>query len=131
MSFWRGNVDDVAIGLSSVRGENATGKENMETTLSTISKEVKNLTEQQRVGASKMQNLEDQLKLLNKAIQEKKHEVEPKKEQSMATGQVEVEKERDARNLGAVWKGPGNKENCRPRNRSQVAGHPKIPKITV
>ena len=58
-------------------------------------------------------------------------EVEPRKEQSMDVGKAEVGKSRDARNLGAVRTGPGNKENYRPANRSQVAGHPKIPKIAV
>ena len=44
---------------------------------------MQNLTEQKRVGESKRRNLETQLERLNRAIQEKNHKIEPKKEQSM------------------------------------------------
>ena len=100
----------MAIEPSSVRGWNATDKSNIETTLSTILKAVRNLNEQRRVGESKGGNLADQLELMNKVIQEKNHEVEPKQEKSTDAEKVKVEKERDARNLGAVRSGPGNKE---------------------
>ena len=42
-----GNVDDLAIELSSVREANAMAKSNLGTTLCTISKEVRNLAEHQ------------------------------------------------------------------------------------
>ena len=88
----------------------ATDKANLETTLSTISEDVRNLTEQQRVGESKGRNLEDQLELQTEVIQEKKKpKVEPKNAQSMEVGKVKVERERAARNLGAVSTGPVNK----------------------
>ena len=44
-------------------------KANQDTTLSTILRELRNLTEQQRVGVPKRQNLADQVELLNKDIQ--------------------------------------------------------------
>ena len=55
-------------------------------------------------------NLAYQLELLGKVIQGRMPEVEPRKEQSMDVGKAEVGKSRDARNLGAVRTGPGNKE---------------------
>ena len=105
----RGGVNDLAIELSSVREESATDKANLSTNLSTILEEVSNLTEQQRVGESKRQNLAGRLELLNKAIRGKKPEVEPKNEKSMDAGKAEVEKSRDARNLGSVRPGAEDK----------------------
>ena len=75
-----GGLNDSATELSSVREENATGKANLETSLRTILQDVGNLTDHRRVGESKRRNLADQLELLNKAIQEMKPEVGPKKE---------------------------------------------------
>ena len=120
----------MAIEHSSVRAGHSADKANIETALSTILKEVRNLAEHQRVREAKRQNIADQLELLmNKAIKEKSPEVEPKKEQPKEAGKVKLGKARDSRNLGAVRTGPGNKENPRPMNRARVGGHPKIPEI--
>ena len=69
-----------------------------------------NLTEHRRTGESERQNLETQLERLNKAIQGKKPETEPKKEQSMEVGKVQMQKVRDARNLGEAGTGRVNTE---------------------
>ena len=73
----------MAIELSPVREVGGIVKANLTTALTEILGEMQNLTEQQRVGESKRRNLETKLERQDKAIQEKKPEIEPKKEQSM------------------------------------------------
>ena len=77
---------------------------------------MQNLTDHPRIGESKRGNLEAQLGRMNKAIQERTPETEPKKEQSMEAGGSKVEKVSDAGNLGDVREGRENTENYRMRS---------------
>ena len=65
---------------------NANDKADFENITRRIFGDVKNLTDHQREGESKRQNLAEQLELLSKVIQDKKNEVETKQEQIWTWG---------------------------------------------
>ena len=104
-----GSVSDLAIELSSARAEKESDKVNLTNTLTDLLREMRNLTEHQRAGAPKRQNLGAELEHPDKAIRGQKPEIGPMEEESTDSGKARVGIVSDAWNLGAARAGRGDK----------------------